>query len=140
MNDNTKELLIELEEILKANSLITFISVSEKIEPLASEQNDVAVYTTLTNSIPKLNTSGPGLDDYNIHSFFMLTLNVDCTKDKYKIYDVVDSIHRSILNDTGIWLKVIDRDIINTEFDNAEFFPKRSAMIALEVVHRMVCT
>lgn len=140
MNDNTKELLIELEAILNSNSLITYVRTSQGIEPLASEQNTSAIYITLTNSIPKLNTSGPGLDDYNIHSFFMLTLNVDCTQDKYKIYDVVDSIHRSILNDAGIWLKVIDRDIINTEFDNAEFFPKRSAMIAIEVIHRMVCT
>lgn len=140
MNGNTRDLLIELEAILEANSLITHVGSSVNIEPLASESNDVAAYITLTNSVPRIAKGGStGIDAYDIHTFFMLTINVDCTPDKFRIYDVVDSIQRGILNDSGIWTKLVDRDIINIEFDNAEFYPKRSAMIAIEVTQRMTC-
>ncbi len=140
MNENTRDLLLELEAILEANSLITFVGSSITIGPLASEPNDVAAYITLTNSVPRVSKGGStGIDAYDIHTFFMITINVDCSTDKFRLYDVVDSIQRSLLNDSGIWTKLIDRDVINIEFDNAEFYPKRSAMMAIEAVHRMTC-
>ena len=139
MNNRTAELLVELEEIVKANSDLVYVASAEKVQPLASETNKTAAYINLTNNVPRLIKNSTKLDGYDNHAFFIIVVNVDCTEDKLLVYDVVDSIQRSLLNDSGIWTKLIDRDIINIEYDNAEFYPKRSAVIAIEVTHRLVC-
>jgi len=83
--------------------------------------------------------NSPELDAYDFHGFFLVTMNVNCEDNRFKIYDVIDDVQRSILNDQAIWGKLVDRDIISIEFDNAEFFPKRSAIIAVEVKYRLTC-
>ena len=139
MNTRSAEVLLELEAILQANASINFVDISGPVEPLASETNSVASYISCTNVVPKLYTSGPELDSYDMHGFFVITTNVDCSLDKLKVYDIADSIQRSILNDSTIWSHLVDRDIIAVEYDNAQFYPKRSVVIALEVTYRLLC-
>jgi len=140
MNIRTAELLLELEAILKANTLLNIVVVADKALALAEETNKVAVYANLTNTVPKVTRSSVGMDGYDFHSFFLLTINVDCTNDAMLIYDVVDSISRSLLSDSALWDKLVDRDILSIEYDNAEFSPKRSAILALDAMYRMTCT
>lgn len=139
MNQRTAELLIEVEDILKANSDLTYVTSAEKTQPLANETNPSAVYISLTNNVPTLVKNSTRIDGYDHHAFFILVVNVDCTEDKFHVYDVVDSVQRSLLNDSGIWTKLVDRNILNTEYDNAEFYPKRSAVIAIEATYRLTC-
>jgi hypothetical protein len=138
MNNRSAEVLIELEAILQANTDLEAIGIG-KVIPIAQETNRSAGYITFTNSVPRLVKNSTEMDGYDFHGFFVITINADCTDDKYLIYDLVDSVQRSILSDQTVWAKLIDRDIISTEYDNAEFSPKRSAILALEVVYRLVC-
>lgn len=139
MNIRSAEVLLEIEAILKANPLINFVDISGPVTPLASEANSVAAYASCTNVVPKLHSAGTQLDSYTQHGFFVIVLNVDCTLDKLKVYDIADSVQRSILNDSTIWTHLVDRDIIAVEYDNAQFFPKRSVVVALEVTYRLLC-
>jgi hypothetical protein len=139
MNLHTSELLVELEDIVKSNSIFAKVTSSEPVVPLAQDTEGVSAYILMPSIQPKNNGIHYGINNYDLHSFYTITINVDCTRDKNLIYDVVDSLQRSILNDSGIWNKLVDRDIITVEFDNAEFYPKRTAVVALEVIYRLTC-
>jgi len=138
MITRSAEILIELEAILKANPILSFVGVG-KVIPIAQETNNSAAYILLNNSIPRSKGTSPEIDNYDFSGFILISVNVDCTNNKYLIHDVVDSIQRSILNDQTVWLKIVDRDILSVEYDNAEFSPKRSAIVALEVTYRLNC-
>jgi len=138
MNKRSAEVIIEIVEILKANSDINMVSTG-KVEPLVSETVKVATYVQHPNVIPKLERNSPEADGYDYHGFYTIICNVDCLDNEYLVYDISDSIQRSLLNDSAIWDKLIDRNIIAVEYDNAEFSPKRSVVIAIEVVFRLTC-
>lgn len=129
------DILKELEAILLANPLVSFVGNGIPTVPLASETNDVALYLQCTNVVPKLVRTSTKEDGYNYHMFPIIVVNVDCTEDPLRIFDVVDSLQLSLLNDSQLWNKATDRDIITVEFDNAEFYPKRGAIIAMEVIY-----
>lgn len=139
MNTRSVEVLLEILEILKAEPTINAVSTG-KVEPLASETNQVAAYIQHPNVVPMLERNSPEADGYDYHGFYTIVCNVDCLDDEYKVYDVSDSIQRALLNDSGIWSKLVDRNIIAVEYDNSEFSPKRSVVIALEVIFRLACT
>lgn len=139
MINKTSEVIFELEEILKANTKIDIVTSCIPGTPLVQDTSKASAYISLTNMVPKIIRNSTELDAYDFHGFFLVTLNVNCEDNKFKIYDIVDDIQRSILNDQAIWGKLVDRDIISIEFDNAEFFPKRSAIIAIEVKYRLTC-
>lgn len=136
MNSRSAEILLELKEILVANQLVDYVS-TQAVEPLASETNPVAVYIQHTNVVPKVSRNSTSIEGYDYHGYYMLVVNVDCSEDEYKVYDVADSIQRSILSDSQIWGKLVDRDVLTIEYDNSEFYPKRSIAIALEVLFRL---
>lgn len=139
MNIHTSEVLIELEEIVKANPLFTKVVSSEPVVALPQETDSIAAYILMVNSQPRNKGTSYGMDNYDFHGFYTITLNVDCSSDKLLIYNIIDELQRSILNDSGIWNKLVDRDIITIEYDNAEFYPKRTAVVALEVTYRLTC-
>lgn len=138
-NINTSELLRELEAVLSANQMLGKVVVSEKVTPLVQEDSPVATYIQLIKVIPRLESQSPEMDGYIFHGMFLITLNVDCTSDKYLVYDTMDSLQRSLLTDEAIWSKLIDRDLIATEYDNAEFSPKRTATCVLEARYKLAC-
>ncbi len=135
----TSKVLREIEAILKANVNITYATMAEKSISLAQETKSVAVYGHQTNSVPDIKRQGALVDSYDFHGFYILVVNVDCVGDKYKVYDIIDDIQKSLLKDTEIWGSLVDRNIVSCEYDNAEFYPKRSAIIGLEVIYRMTC-
>jgi hypothetical protein len=139
MNIRSAVVLLELEEILKANNLIDKVESAKPIIAIAQETAKVATYISFISSSPRSKGTSPEMDNYDFHGFFTITVNADCVNDKLFIYDVVDSIQRSILNDSGIWNHLVDRDILTVEYDNAEFYPKRSAIVAIEVMYRLTC-
>ena len=139
MINYTKELLVEIREILKANHLLDYVGISESVRPIAEEQSSAAAYAILVKSIPRLEKASDGIDGYEWSGLFTVTVNVDCTSDTFLIYDVVDSINRSILNDSAIWSKLVDRDLVAIEYDNCEFSPKRTATIVVEARYRLTC-
>ncbi|MCI4436969.1 MAG: hypothetical protein JHC33_09205 [Ignisphaera sp.] len=139
MINKTSEVIFELEEILKANTKINIVTSCIPGTPLVQDTSQVSAHISLTNAIPKIVRNSPELDAYDFNGFFLVTMNVNCEDNRFRIYDVIDDVQRSILNDHAIWGKLVDRDIISIEFDNAEFFPKRSAIIAVEVKYRLTC-
>lgn len=139
MNASSSEVLIELEAILRSNSAFTAVFAAVPVIPLAQDTNQASAYITFTNSMPQLNKNLVGIDGYDFHGFFLITCNVDGAGDKYRIHTVMDSLQRSILNDSTIWSKLVDRNLISVEYDNAEFYPKRSATLILEVIYRLTC-
>lgn len=136
MNARSVDVLLEIKEILQANPSITVVSTG-KVEPLASETSDVAVYIQHPNVVPKSTRNSVNTDGYDYQGYYLLSVNVDCSADEYRVYDIADSIQRSLLSDSGIWGSLVDRDIITVEYDNSEFYPKRSMVIALEVTFRL---
>jgi hypothetical protein len=136
MNARSAEVLIEIKAILQANPMVTTVTIG-KAEALAAETSDVAVYIQHPNLVSTSSRNTIGADGYDYKGYYLLTVNVDCTADDYKIYDLADSLQRSLLTDSAIWSKLVDRDIITVEYDNYEFSPKRSMVIALEVTFRM---
>jgi len=138
-NSRTAEILDELEAVLKASTLLDAVHVSLPTTPIVQETSHVAAYVQLIKTIPRLSSPSPEMDGYDFHGMFLITLNVDCQGDKNLVYDVVDGVQRAILNDSMIWNKLIDRDLIAVEYDNAEFSPKRVATCVLEVQYRLSC-
>jgi hypothetical protein len=140
MNFSSSEVLVELEAILSASNLFDTVTSSMPIVPISQELNATAAYITFTNTVPELNKNLTSIDGYDLHGFYLITCNVDCIDNKYRVYDVLDSVQRSILNDDAIWNKLVDRNLISVEYDNAEFYPKRSATLILEVLYRLSCS
>jgi len=138
MNIKSSEVLNEVESILKANPYIDQVVTLEQAVSLVKETNKTAVYINIANIVPKITRQVPDISGYDFHGFFSIVLNVNCKGDKTLIYDIMDSVYRSFLDDQMVWLKVVDRDILSTEFDNSEFFPMRSAIMILEITYRLV--
>jgi hypothetical protein len=139
VNGRTAEILDELEAVLNASTLLDAVYVSLPVTPIVQEVVGAAAYIQLIKAIPRLSAPSPEMDGYDFHGMFLITLNVDCTGNKNLVYDVVDGVQRAILNDSAIWSKLIDRDLIAVEYDNAEFSPKRVATFVLEVQYRLSC-
>jgi len=139
MNYNTSEILLELEAILKANKEFNKIVVAESQLQTNQETEQVAIYLDITHAIPKVVRAEESTLAYDYSGMFLLTLNVDCSNDKFLLHNTVDSVQRSILNDNQIWGSLVDRDIVTIEFDNATSYPKRTAAIVLEVKYRLAC-
>ena len=131
MNYGSSEVLVELEAVLKANARITLVRAGIPIVPLVQDTEAASAHISFTNTVPEMIRPLLGIDGYDFHGFFLITCNVDCTTSKYLIYEVVDSMQRSILEDSALWNTLVDRNLISVEYDNAEFYPKRSATVIL---------
>lgn len=140
MNYGSSEVLVELEAVLKANTRITSVRAGIPAVPLVQDTEAASAHISFTNTVPEMSRPLLGIDGYDFHGFFLITCNVDCTTSKYLVYEVVDSIQRSILEDSALWNTLVDRNLISVEYDNAEFYPKRSATVILEVLYRLTCS
>lgn len=138
-NINTSEVLNELTEVLKANTAMEYVDHSVPVTPIAQETFKTAAYVNLIKVVPRIEKASIGMDGYIFHGLFSVTLNVDCTDDKNLVYDLVDSLQRSVLNDAVIWSKLVDRDLLAVEYDNCEFNPKRVATMVIEVKYTLLC-
>lgn len=135
----TSRVLKEIEAILESCQDITKVHCAEPTKAIAAETDDVAAYIHQVSKAAELVRPGAFIESYDFHGFYTIILNVDCSLDKYKVYDIVDEVSRSLLKDTEIWGSLVNRDIVSCEYDNAEFYPKRSAIIGLEVTYRIAC-
>lgn len=135
---STRKIVEELEIILGANEDIQFVS-SGALEPLASESNSSAVYIspeTITFRPERLQTASSGYDRRVIVNLYC---NYDGTDDALGVFDFIDSVERSILQDSDIWSTVLDRDLIAIEFDNHEHTPRRAVTMVFDISFRLLC-
>ena len=134
----TREVLEELKGVLDSNADLTFVDYSP-VTPLAQEENSVAAYISLEQEVQSIARQRTDISGTNRTLLIPVTINVDCGVDKLLIYDIINSIETSILDDSQLWDKITDRDIITIEYDNAEAFPKRTAVMLLEIKYRLTC-
>ena len=134
----TKEILQELIAALQSNTDLDSVALVPVVK-LEQELNQAALYVSLEGEILSIERQRIDVSGYTRTLMLPLTVNVDSDADPYKIYDVVNSVEATILNDGPIWDKIIDRNIVTIEYDNAEFYPKRTAVILLEIKYKMAC-
>lgn len=136
--DDSRKIVEELKAVFAANADVSFVSTGA-VEPLASESHDVAVYISPEEiaTEPVFNTTKS--NGYNRHMLVTLFCNVDCTDDNLRVFDIADSLERSLLTDTAIWGSLIDRDIISIVFDNQQSVNKRTVSVLLDVMYRLNC-
>jgi len=136
---NTRKLVEEIKLILEANKDITKVS-TDAVTPVAAETSEAAVYISLEEIVmtPRhLNTNSSG---YDRHMMINLYCNYDSSNDPLDVYTFIDSVERSILEDSTIWVSLIDRDLIAVDFDNQAHAPKRSITMLFDIMYRMECS
>ena len=132
----TKEVLIELQSILKANKLQPRVTVNELI-PLAELTTDISVDIALESVIYDQDANSSGKSGY-LRSFLInIHIGVYCKDELLRLMDVVDSLEGSILRDNALWEVIIDRDISTVTYDHAKSLPYRGATILMEARIRM---
>ena len=134
----TREVLEELKKVLESNTDLLFVDYSPTVA-LAQELNKTAAYISLEHEVQSIARQRTDISGTNRTLFIPLTINVDSGVDKLFIYDIMNSVETSILDDSLIWDKITDRDIVTIEYDNAEAFPKRTAVMLLEIKYRITC-
>lgn len=132
----TRQVIDELTELLKANSLQPVVTTN-KIVPLASASEDVYVDVTLETVVFTLDSMSSGRGGYMRNFLFSLYVAAQVGTDNLVLMDVVDSLEHSVLSDSGIWKYIVDRDIISVTYDHAEQAPVRGATIIVEVRVKM---
>ena len=134
----TRKVVEEIEAVLKANSLIDYVTTGALI-PLAQETEEVAVYVSVMNvglEPVRMSTNASG---YDRHMLINIFCNVKCEDDPLKLLDITDSVEKSILTDNAIWTSLVDRDIISINYDDQEHSPIRGATMLFDFSFRITC-
>jgi len=135
---NTRKILEELEEILKANPEIDLVSQG-KVTPLASETSPAAVYISLEEIALTPAKMSTGVSGYERHMLIHLYCNYDTQGDPLAVCDFADSIEKCILDDKQVWSYVTDRDLVAIDFDNQANSPKRSFTMLFDFYYSVKC-
>jgi len=135
---DSNKLVVELKAILEANTDIDFVS-TEALVPLASETNGVAIYIAVESIAIAPRVANVGVDAYDRHMLISVYLNVDTSDTSKSVFDITDSVERSILEDGNIWTSLLDRDVEAINFDNQEHLPMRSITMLLDIRYRLKC-
>lgn len=134
----TKTVLTELRDILHASSLSPIATVSSLMST-AEATADIYADVSLETVLFSINQSTNGRDGYLRTFLINVHVLADCKDDKLRIYDVVDVLESSILNDNALWTVVINRDIASINYDHGETIPYRAATILVEATIRLDC-
>lgn len=134
----TSEILQELIALLKANTTLEHVALVP-VEKLEQETHQTALYVSLEGEILSIERQRIDSGGYNRTLMLPLTLNVNSNDNPYRVYDVVNEVEATILNDELLWVKIMDRNLVTVEYDNAEFYPMRTAIILLEIKYKMAC-
>lgn len=134
----TREVLQELIAVIQSNTELDHVALVP-VAKLEQETHSSAVYVSLEGEILSIERQRIDSAGYTRTMILPLTINVDSGIDAFRIYDVVNSIESIILNDGPLWDKIIDRNIVTIEYDNAEFYPKRTAVILVEIKYVTAC-
>ena len=135
---DTRKIVEEVEAILKASKDLEKVT-SAAVVPIAQETAGTAVYVSAVTVTATQESYGVQSDSYHREMILNLICNVDCEDDNNYIYDVTDSIERSVLKDNGFWDSIINRDVLAIEYDAQEHAPKRVANVLVKVVFKLHC-
>lgn len=135
---STKEVLLELKAILEASKLQPIVTISD-LKPLTELTNDLTIDISLESVIYTQETQNSGRSGYMRNNMILVHVGVDCREDPTVLYDTVDEIENSILEDSDIWTVVVDRDITSVSYDHNETPPYRGATILMEALVRLSC-
>lgn len=135
---DTKILVNEVEAVLKANTDLEVVSTG-KVVSLAAETAETAVYISADSIAIELNKPSTTMNAYDRHLFVSLYCNINVEDDDLLVYDIADSVERSLLKDNALWTSIVDRDIVAVNFDNQEHYPKRAVTLLLDIRYRITC-
>lgn len=134
----TKTVLTELKAILEASSLKPLTTIN-RLQSAGEASEDVYVDISLETVINALDGNTSGREGYRRTFLINVHILVDCKSDHLRIFDAVDTLEASILNDTELWKTVINRDIATINYDHGDTVPYRAATILVEAVIRLDC-
>jgi len=135
---DTRVLVKEIEAILKANSDLETVSLGAVVS-LSQETASTAVYISVDSVVLEPNKASVTVNAYDRHLLVSLYCNVNEDSQPLLIYDIADSIERSLLKDNSLWTSIVDRDIVAVNFDSQEQYPRRAATLLLDVRYRLRC-
>ena len=138
MVSETRKVVSEIQAILEANKDLDEVSVG-KVDPLTSETDSASVYISVESVVLEAERNSTLTDGYDRRMMASLYCNSNCSNDPFAIYDMIDSVERSLLKDSALWKTVVDRDIVMVEFDRQEFLPMRQAIMLVELKYRVSC-
>lgn len=135
---NTSTIVKEVLDVVTSCPSLSYTALSAPV-PTDQETNLTAAYINLDTVLPVLDKYRPDQTGYRRSLLFSITINSDCTDNLYALYDTVDAVEKTILDDNVLWGVIIDRNIASIDYDNSKYINKRTAMLLLEVTFRIDC-
>lgn len=136
--DKYELLLHDIKDILKTISGVNRVSHG-KPTPLTSEDTFTAIYISPTADSFELLSSGYDASKYDNFVYIRLVINMDCSDDELSWVSTRRKVIDAILNDSPIWSKIIDRDIVSAVHDDYSNYPKKTMELLFEFRLREDC-
>jgi len=139
MTTDTKLIIKELYEILKANEMLDNVSLGA-LEPVESEMADKAVYIAVESIAMESERLNKGSSGYDRRMLVTLYCNYkEDSEDPLGVYDFTDNVERCVLEDNTIWTVIVDRNIVGVTYDNQQFSPRRTITMLFDIAYRLSC-
>ena len=135
---DTKLIIKELTAVLEASDDIDKVSTGP-LEPIVTEESSAAVYIAVESVTLENSRLTTGANGYDRHMLINLYCNVDTSEDPLGIYDFMDGLERTILDDSELWTVLVDRDVVGLNFDAQQFEPKRTVTMLIDISYRLTC-
>ncbi len=133
---NTVEVVKEVVTILEESPIFDKVSV-EKVTPLSEEDVNAAVYVGVKAISYENARASSGSCGYNRSLFITLDINLHCDESPLELLEIVDKTERTVLGDSKLWEVIINRDMVGVEFDELQFYPRRTATMLLEITYKI---
>ncbi len=133
---NTSEVVTEVVDVLEQSTIFSKVAVT-KVMPLSEEDTSSAAYVGVKAISYEQDRQTSEACGYIRSLFLTIDINLHCDESPLELLDIVDKTERAILSDSKIWDVVINRDMVGVEFDELQFYPRRTATMLLEITYRI---
>jgi len=137
--DNYELVLHDIKDILSTIGEVNYVSHG-KPKPLNEEDTFTSVYILPTADNFKLESAGNGISSYDNFVYIRLIINMDCTNDDLSWVRTRRVIIDTILEDSPIWSRIVDRDIVSAVHDDYVNHPRKAMEILFEFRIREECS
>lgn len=133
-----RDLLIDLEQILRTVPSINRVSHGK---PFAISQEDAftSVYIVPDATSYQPFKQGTAVSSYDNILYVKLYVNTLNETDPLAYTYVHSDIVKAVLDDSGLWSKVVDRDVLACTFDEYGEYPRKSFELLFELKYREPC-
>ena len=136
--DNYELLLHDIKDILKTVDEVHRVSHGNPT-PLDSEDQFTSIYISPTADSFELISTGYDASKYDNFIYIRLIINMDCSDDELSWTRTRRKVIDAILNDSPIWSKIIDRDIVSAVHDDYSNYPRKTMELLFEFRIREDC-